>query len=537
MELLRAGPGSVARLALGAVLVLGGAFALLAAADAVDDAGSILLAVAVTVGGLGLLLGPWVVGLLDVAGEERRARIRSEERADIAAELHDSVLQTLALIQRSAPSRPTEAVALARRQERELRSWLYGDGRALRGSGDAETLAAALEAMAAEVEADHGVEVEVVAVGDHPLDQRTAALVAAAREAIVNAARHAGVTTVDCYAEVAGGTAGVYVRDRGRGFDPDDLPGDRHGIAESITRPHGAGRRAGDDHLVARRRDRGRPRGRRGAGAVTDDATTPALVRTFLVDDHRLFLAGVQAELEGRVDVVGTAVDVDSAIAGILESDPEVVLLDVHLPGGGGRAVLQAVLAARPDVRFLALSVSDAAEDVIGVIRGGARGYVTKTIGPDELVAAVERVHDGDAVFSPRLAGFVLDAFAGRVAGPGAQPRPGAADAAGAGGASAHRPGLHLPGARPAAGDLGEDRRDPRLGGAAQAPAVDPAPAGPVGDRPRGGVIPEIWEDSGHASPHLERFDQLRAGQRAREAVLCRQPQVGPLQPDRQPER
>jgi DNA-binding NarL/FixJ family response regulator len=155
---------------------------------------------------------------------------------------------------------------------------------------------------------------------------------------------------------------------------------------------------------------------------VTDDATTPALVRTFLVDDHRLFLAGVQAELEGRVDVVGTAVDVDSAVAGILESDPEVVLLDVHLPGGGGRAVLQAVLVARPDVRFLALSVSDAAEDVIGVIRGGARGYVTKTIGPDELVAAVERVRDGDAVFSPRLAGFVLDAFAGESPVPAPDP-------------------------------------------------------------------------------------------------------------------
>jgi DNA-binding NarL/FixJ family response regulator len=155
---------------------------------------------------------------------------------------------------------------------------------------------------------------------------------------------------------------------------------------------------------------------------VTDEATPPVLVRTFLVDDHRLFLAGVQAELEGRVDVVGTAVDVDSAIAGILESDPEVVLLDVHLPGGGGRAVLQAVLAARPDVRFLALSVSDAAEDVIGVIRGGARGYVTKTIGPDELVAAVERVRDGDAVFSPRLAGFVLDAFAGESPAPAPNP-------------------------------------------------------------------------------------------------------------------
>jgi DNA-binding NarL/FixJ family response regulator len=149
---------------------------------------------------------------------------------------------------------------------------------------------------------------------------------------------------------------------------------------------------------------------------------TSPKVRTFLVDDHRLFLAGVQSELEGRVEIVGSATDVDGAIAGILSSEPEVVLLDVHLPGGGGLAVLRGVLPVRPDVRFLALSVSDAAEDVIGVIRGGARGYVTKTIGPDELVAAVERVRDGDAVFSPRLAGFVLDAFAGEAPAPAPDP-------------------------------------------------------------------------------------------------------------------
>jgi signal transduction histidine kinase/phage shock protein PspC (stress-responsive transcriptional regulator) len=233
-ELLRGGPGSVARFAVGAVLVIGGGFAVLAAADAVDDAGSILLAAAVTTGGLALLLGPWIVGLRHVVGEERRARIRSEERADLAAELHDSVLQTLALIQRSAPTRPAEAVALARRQERELRSWLYGDGRALRSSGDATTLAEALEAVAAEVESDHGIEVEVVAVGDHRLDDRAAALVGAAREALVNAARHADVAAVDCYAEVAGGTATVFVRDRGRGFDAEAVPPDRHGIDESI---------------------------------------------------------------------------------------------------------------------------------------------------------------------------------------------------------------------------------------------------------------------------------------------------------------
>jgi DNA-binding NarL/FixJ family response regulator len=136
-------------------------------------------------------------------------------------------------------------------------------------------------------------------------------------------------------------------------------------------------------------------------------------VRTFLVDDHRLFLAGVRAEIEDRVEIVGTALDVAAAIEGILATEPEVVLLDVHLPDGGGRAVLEAVLPQRPDIRFLALSVSDAAEDVIGVIRAGARGYVTKTIAPDDLVDAVTRVRDGDAVFSPRLAGFVLDAFAG----------------------------------------------------------------------------------------------------------------------------
>jgi DNA-binding NarL/FixJ family response regulator len=137
----------------------------------------------------------------------------------------------------------------------------------------------------------------------------------------------------------------------------------------------------------------------------------------FLVDDHRLFLSGVRAELSGRADVpveiVGEAVDVESAVEGIRHTVPDVVLLDVHLPGGGGRAVIESVRARQPGVVFLALSVSDAAEDVIAVIRAGARGYVTKTISSDDLAAALLRVRDGDAVFSPRLAGFVLDAFAG----------------------------------------------------------------------------------------------------------------------------
>jgi DNA-binding NarL/FixJ family response regulator len=141
--------------------------------------------------------------------------------------------------------------------------------------------------------------------------------------------------------------------------------------------------------------------------------------KVFLVDDHRLVLTGVRAELGDEVEVVGTAGDVDTAILGIGATVPDVVLLDVHLPGGGGQAVIEAVSKVRPEVRFLALSVSDAAEDVIAVIRAGARGYVTKTISGPELVDAVKRVADGDAVFSPRLAGFVLDAFAADGPGPG----------------------------------------------------------------------------------------------------------------------
>jgi DNA-binding NarL/FixJ family response regulator len=134
--------------------------------------------------------------------------------------------------------------------------------------------------------------------------------------------------------------------------------------------------------------------------------------RVFIVDDHSLFRSGVRSELGEAVEVVGEAADVEPAIAGIAAAGPDVVLLDVHLPGGGGQRVVTATRAAHPQVRFLALSASDAPEDVIAVIRAGARGYVTKTISPADLVDAVRRVAAGDAVFSPRLAGFVLDAFA-----------------------------------------------------------------------------------------------------------------------------
>jgi DNA-binding NarL/FixJ family response regulator len=137
-------------------------------------------------------------------------------------------------------------------------------------------------------------------------------------------------------------------------------------------------------------------------------------IKVFLVDDHRLFLSGVRSELGGTYEIVGEAGDVEQAVAGIRSSSPDVVLLDVHLPGGGGAAVIQG--SSDVETRFLALSVSDAAEDVIAVIRAGARGYVTKSIAPAELTEAIARVHEGDAVFSPRLAGFVLDAFAGEAA-------------------------------------------------------------------------------------------------------------------------
>ena len=131
-----------------------------------------------------------------------------------------------------------------------------------------------------------------------------------------------------------------------------------------------------------------------------------------IVDDHQLFRSGVRAELDGLVDVLGDAASVEDAVRLIVELEPDVVLLDVHMPGGGGLEVIRQVAEKRPAQRFLALSVSDAPEDVIAIIRAGARGYVTKTISGTELADAVNRIADGDAVFSPRLAGFVLDAFA-----------------------------------------------------------------------------------------------------------------------------
>ena len=138
-------------------------------------------------------------------------------------------------------------------------------------------------------------------------------------------------------------------------------------------------------------------------------------LRVAIVDDHAMFRTGVRAEIEGAVEVVAEAEDVESAVAGLTASTPDVVLLDVHMPGGGGLEVIRRLQPRHPEMKFLALSVSDAAEDVIGIIRAGARGYVTKNISGPELLEAIDRVAAGDAFFSPRLAGFVLDAFAGTI--------------------------------------------------------------------------------------------------------------------------
>ena len=351
-----------------------------------------LLAPGAVAGALALVCGPLLWRLALERDAERSARIRTDERADVAARVHDSVLQTLALIQRHA-GEPRRVATLARRQERELRGWLY----AARPLGDdGSSLVAALSAAAADVEDLHGVRIELASAGDAPPET---AIVLAAREAMTNAAKFAGVEEIDVYADVGDDEIAVFVRDRGAGFDP------RAGAARSAGHP-----RVDQEPPRACRRQRGHHQraGRGHRGRVEAAAMT---WRVVLVDDHGLFLAGVRSQLGDSVEVVGEAGTVADAVPLIKQLDPDVVLLDVHLPDGMGDAIINAVAPERPGVKFLALSVSDAAEDVIAVIRAGARGYVTKTIAADELTAAIGRVAQGDAVFSPRLAGFVLDAF------------------------------------------------------------------------------------------------------------------------------
>ncbi len=232
----RGGSAAYARLGAGVVLLASALVLFAVQSGQTRNTGTVLLAGAVGVVGLGLTAGPWLVRLVSDLSEEREARVRTEERADLAAHLHDSVLQTLALIQKHADD--GHAVArLARAQERELRGWLFED------QPPSETsLVGGLRAAAAEVEDFFGVPVEIVTVGDAALSEALRPLVAAAREAMVNAAKHSGAAQVDVYTECAPGSCEVFVRDRGRGFVPDEVPADRQGVRHSIEdrmRRHG----------------------------------------------------------------------------------------------------------------------------------------------------------------------------------------------------------------------------------------------------------------------------------------------------------
>ena len=228
---------AISRTGLGIALVIAAGIVFLQATGALGAARDVLLAVIAAVVVLGVILAPWIVRLVRSLTQERAERIRSQERAEVAAHLHDSVLQTLAMVQRRA-GEPSEVAALARRQERELRAWLAGRP----APGHSAQLAGALEEAAAEVEEAHGVPIEVVVVGDRELDQHHEAVLAAAREAMTNAAKFGGGSPVDVYAEMGVSRTQVFVRDRGPGFDTASVPPDRRGVRESILgrmRRHG----------------------------------------------------------------------------------------------------------------------------------------------------------------------------------------------------------------------------------------------------------------------------------------------------------
>lgn len=228
------GWSAVVRILAGGALVVTGIGVVVLRSGSFAQIQFALIAVVATLVGVAVLTVPFWVRLVRDLGEERRARIRTEERAEIAAHLHDSVLQTLALIQKQADL-PKEVARLARSQERELRAWLYGHtGYGARKEVAGGQFSAALAAACGEVEDTFAISVSQVVVGDAELDDSLAALVQAAREAIVNAAKHAGVDEVSVYAEVEPTSVTVFVRDRGKGFDPDAVPEDRHGLADSI---------------------------------------------------------------------------------------------------------------------------------------------------------------------------------------------------------------------------------------------------------------------------------------------------------------
>ena len=414
-----------------------------------------------------LVLGPWAWRLAAERDAERTARIRTEERAEMAARVHDSVLQTLALVQRESGD-PRRVAALARRQERELRVV------ALPGSADCRRRRARRRDRRCRRRGRGAARRPGRA---RPHGRRARSTTASRRSSSPRARRWPTRRGTPARTRSRPSSTSATTRSRSSSATaaaasiPGSVPANAHGIAESIR---GRMARAGGTATLASSAE----------GTEVELRLREAVVsrrRVVLVDDHDLFRAGVRSELGEAVDIVGEAGSVAEAVPLIRELDPDVVLLDVHLPDGGGHAVIAQIAPERPGVRFLALSVSDAAEDVIGVIRAGARGYVTKSISGVDLIDAVKRTADGDAVFSPRLAGFVLDAF--RSGAPPVDPELDVAHRARAGGAAADRARLPVQGDRGAAAPVGEDGRDARLGRAPQAAALEPPRAHALGGR------------------------------------------------------
>ena len=441
------------------------------------------IAAAVVAAGIGLLVGPRL----------RRAQAVRERRA-ARAHPHRGARRDGGAAARLGPAdaradparRTTRAAAqrLARRQERELRAWLYGGE-----EPDApDTFAAALRARdRRRSRTRYDITVELVQPSDAPLDDDLEALVGAAREALTNAAKHAGADTV----------VGARPRERprgvacscataGRGFDRAAVPRDRAGRARVDRRrgwPATAAR--ADIHTAPGRGHRGRA-----DPAARSPAVNLPLRRVVLVDDHEIFRAGLQAELGAAASRSSARpARVEAAVAADPRHDPDVVLLDVHLPGGGGQAVIGPVHAERPGVRFLALSVSDAAEDVIAVIRAGARGYVTKTISagradrrhppgrrrrrrllPAPRRLRARRVHAGDAPARGATPSSTSSRRASRTCC-----------------CCIARGYTYKEIAAPAA-PLGQDDRDARLQRAAQAAALQPPRADPLGREAPHGV-------------------------------------------------
>ena len=299
-------------------------------------------AAAVVLGGAALVASPFVVRLIRDRDRERAERIEVRQRAEIAAHLHDSVLQTLALIQRDHAD-PDAVLRLARAEERGLRAWLYGRPPA---AGHAVGVAERLQQAAADVERSEAAVIEVVTVGD--VDGRrpqAEAVVAATREAMLNAVRHSGdPQPVQVFARISAEEITVFVRDRGAGFDPGTLPDDRGGVRESIvgriTRTGGTTTLRTEPGCGDRGPDPDAPVS--AAPTAPDPGADPAASggpRVLVIDDHALVRSGVRAQLTGHVRIVGEADDVAPAIVAVVEHIPDVVLLDVHLPSGlrGGR--------------------------------------------------------------------------------------------------------------------------------------------------------------------------------------------------------